>query len=79
MAGAAIGPELSGPLAELEQGATPPPYRLRPLDQERFTARVNGVDTVMVFEEFERGRPQFFFAGRAARRTGRRAGRGARR
>ncbi len=79
--GLVVNTELTGPIAELQQGETPPPFRLRALDQERFTARVNGLDTVVVFEEFERGRPQFFFAGRAARRSGGRtakaAGRGA--
>jgi CubicO group peptidase (beta-lactamase class C family) len=68
--GLVVNTELTGPLAELEQGTSPPPYRLRPLDQERFAARVNGLDAVMVFEQFERGRPQYFFSGRAARRSG---------
>jgi CubicO group peptidase (beta-lactamase class C family) len=77
--GLVVNTELSGSFAELQQGATPPPYRLRAIDQERFAARVNGLDDVVVFQEFERGRPQFFFAGRAARRTGGRRGRGANR
>jgi CubicO group peptidase (beta-lactamase class C family) len=67
--------ELTGPLADLQQGATPPPYRLRALDEERFATRINGLDNVVVFQEFERGRPQYFFAGRVARRTSRRPGR----
>jgi CubicO group peptidase (beta-lactamase class C family) len=74
--GLVVHTELSGDLAELQQGAVPPPNRLRALDQERFATRLYGLDDVVVFEEFERGRPQFFFAGRAARRT---SGRSARR
>ncbi len=61
--------ELTGALADLQQGATPPPYRLRALDQERFATRINGLGNVVVFQEFEQGRPQYFFAGRVARRT----------
>ncbi len=71
--------ELTGALADLQQGATPPPYRLRALDQERFATRINGLGNVVVFQEFERGRPQYFFAGRVARRTSRRPGRPAKR
>lgn len=65
-----VNTELSGALAELQQGATPPPQRLQAIDEERFAVRAGGLDSVVVFEEFERGRPQFFFAGRAARRAG---------
>ena len=66
--------ELTGSLAELQEGATPPPYRLRAIDQERFATRINGLDNVVVFQEFERGRPKYFFAGWVARPTSRRPG-----
>lgn len=60
--------ELTGNLAEIQQNQ-PPPLHLRPLDRERFVGKVNGLDTVVVFSEFERGRPAYLFAGRAARRV----------
>jgi CubicO group peptidase (beta-lactamase class C family) len=63
--------EPTGAVAELQQGQPPaPPVHLRPIDRERFGAKVNGVDTVLVFSEFERGRPGYLFGGRAARRVG---------
>jgi CubicO group peptidase (beta-lactamase class C family) len=77
--GLLVNTELTGSLAEWQQGATPPPFRLRALDQERFATRLDGLDTVAVFEEFDRGRPQYFFTGRAARRTSPRPGRAAKR
>jgi hypothetical protein len=60
--------ELTGSMAEL-QNEPPPPVRLRPIDEERFGGKVNGVETVIVFSEFERGRPTYLFSGRAARRV----------
>jgi CubicO group peptidase (beta-lactamase class C family) len=73
--GLVVNTELTGDLAELQQGAVPPPFRLRAIDEERFAARPYGLDSVVIFEEFERGRPQFFFEGRAARRTSGRSAR----
>lgn len=53
----------------LRQGPQPPPAWLRPIDHERFAARVAGVDGVVAFLELRRGVPGYLFAGRAARRT----------
>ena len=61
--------EPTGTLAEMQQSLPPPPPAdLRPIDKERFGAKVNGVDAVIVFSEFERGRPTYLFGGRAAKR-----------
>lgn len=47
----------------------PREVKLRPIDHERFAARLGGVNDVVMFLEFEAGRPGYlFFAGRAARR-----------
>ncbi len=70
--------ELSGAFAELQQGVTPPPIRLRAIDEARFAAGVNGMDEAVVFLEFERGRPRYLFTGRAARRVAGRASRSTR-
>jgi CubicO group peptidase (beta-lactamase class C family) len=56
-----VPPELRGPES--------PPVRLRPVDQERFVANVGGVDTVVAFLQFDRGKPGYLFIGRAAQRA----------
>jgi CubicO group peptidase (beta-lactamase class C family) len=62
--------EPTGTVAEIQQGQPVPPVRLRPIDQERFGGKANGMDIVVVFSEFERGRPRYLFSGRVARRVG---------
>ncbi len=57
---------------ELRPASQPPPTRLRLIDRERFAARIERMDTVVAFLEFDRGVPGYLFAGRAARRTSRR-------
>lgn len=61
--------ELSGPLAELQQGVPQPPARLRPIDAERFATTLYGEDATVAFLEFARGRPRYLFTGRVARRA----------
>ncbi|HEX2851138.1 MAG TPA: serine hydrolase domain-containing protein [Acidimicrobiales bacterium] len=68
-------PELTGSMADLQQGAAQPPLRLRPIDRERFVARIGGVDGVVLFLDFERGRPGYVMIGRVARRVRTRAAR----
>lgn len=63
-------PEPTGTMAEMQQGQRVPSVRLRAIDQERFAGKSSGVDTVVVFSEFQRGRPGYLFSGRAARRAG---------
>lgn len=53
---------------ELQSPPTPP-LRLRPIDHQRFVIKTGGIDTVVLFLEFRRGRPGYLFLGRAARRT----------
>ena len=70
--GLVVRTELTDFPPELRPQGPPPPVRLRPIDESRFAIRVGGVDDVVVFLEFERGRPGYLFAGgRAARRKGR--------
>ena len=62
--------ELTDELSELQVAQPPaPPVRLRPIDKERFAAKMGGVDGVVAFLGFQGGRPGYLFAGRAARRT----------
>jgi CubicO group peptidase (beta-lactamase class C family) len=68
--------EFTGAMAELQRGQNPPPARLRPLDDTSFVARMNGMNTVVTFLDFQRGRPRYIFTGRVARRTRTRAGTG---
>jgi Beta-lactamase len=57
---------------ELRPGAPPPPLKLRAIDESRFGTWVSGANDVVVFMEFERGRPGYIFVGgRVARRKGR--------
>jgi hypothetical protein len=57
---------------EFRPQSPPAPVRLRPIDEARFATRVLGVNDVVVFMEFERGRPGYLFTGgRASRRKGR--------
>lgn len=51
-------------LRQLDQ--LPPPVWLRPIDQERFVA---GVEGVVAFLDFEDGAPNYVFDGRVARRS----------
>ncbi|HET6793109.1 MAG TPA: serine hydrolase domain-containing protein [Acidimicrobiales bacterium] len=60
--------EPTGAMARMQMGPPPPPVRLRPLDGERFYAKVGGADAIVVFSDFERGRPGYLFMGRLARR-----------
>jgi CubicO group peptidase (beta-lactamase class C family) len=64
--------EMTGPLTQVNPQGPPPPLRLRPIDEERFAVRMNGEEAVVVFTDFERGRPNYLFAGRVARRRRRR-------
>jgi len=59
----------SGPLAELQAAAPPPPMRLRAVDRESFFTVINGSETLVSFLEFRGARPGYFFTGRAARRA----------
>jgi len=68
--GLAMHVEVSGELADLEQRRpTQPPIILRPIDSERFVARIDGTDSVVAFLAPERGRPRYLFTGRVARRV----------
>lgn len=63
--------ELTGEMADMQRGQPPaPPIKLRPIDKERFAAKLNGIDGVVSFMGFEGNRPGYLFVGRAARRTG---------
>ena len=62
--------ELTDVPDELRPPQPPPPVKLRPIDGERFGARLDGVNDVVAFLDVERGRPSYLFAGgRAAPRT----------
>lgn len=55
---------------ELRPPEPPPPVKFRPIDDERFGSRHTGISDVVVFQDFERGRPGYLLAGgRVARRT----------
>jgi CubicO group peptidase (beta-lactamase class C family) len=57
---------------ELRPATPPPPLKLRAIDESRFGTWVSGANDVVVFMEFERGRPGYIFVGgRVARRKGR--------
>ena len=48
----------------------PAPVKFRPIDDERFAIRHAGIKDIVVFQDFERGRPGYLLAGgRVARRA----------
>jgi CubicO group peptidase (beta-lactamase class C family) len=61
--------EVSGPIAELQNGPLPP-VRLRPVNRESFVTAADDEESLVSFLEFRQGRPGYLFAGRVARRTG---------
>ena len=63
--------ELTDVPEELRPPDPLPPVKLRPIDAERFGTRYEGVNDVVVFLDFQRGRPGYLFSGgRVAPRTG---------
>lgn len=60
---------LSGVFADLNNLHELPPIHLRPVDSERFVGVSDGVEEVVVFLDFENGRPGYLFnGGRVSRR-----------
>jgi hypothetical protein len=61
---------VTGPMAQMRPEPEPP-LRLRPVTRDTFVASGDGSDRLVSFLEFGNdGRPGYFWAGRAARRTG---------